>query len=258
MDKKVAIITGASRGIGYAIAKNMVRDGYVACIMDLRSEADAKENLDALREKGEVFYYCGSTTSAEDRSAFVSQVMERYGCIDVLVNNAGVAPRVRQDLLSATEESFDFVVGVNVKGTMFLTQAVAKEMLKQPVKENGVRAIIVNISSFSATVSSPNRPEYCISKAGVSMLTKLFADRLAADGVYVYEVQPGVIQTDMTATVQDKYNRLIFEGTEFPIRRWGQPEDVANAVSAFTEGQLTYTTGQVIHVDGGYMNIRTI
>ena len=144
--KPVALVTGASRGIGYAIAKNMVRDGYVTCIMDLRSEEDAKENLDALREKGEVFYFCGSTTSAADRNAFVAEIMKRYGRIDVLVNNAGVAPRVRQDLLSATEESFDFVVGVNVKGTMFLSQAVANEMLKQPVKENGVRAIIVNIS----------------------------------------------------------------------------------------------------------------
>ena len=258
MEKKVAIVTGASRGIGYAIAKNMVRDGYITCIMDLRSEEDAKENLDALRESGEVFYFCGSTTSADDRNAFVAEIMKRYGRIDVLVNNAGVAPRVRQDLLSATEESFDFVVGVNVKGTMFLSQTVANEMLKQPVKENGVRAIIVNISSFSATVSSPNRPEYCISKAGVSMLTKLFADRLAGEGIFVYEVQPGVIQTDMTSTVQEKYNRLIFEGSEFPIKRWGQPEDVANAVSAFTEGKLTYTTGQVIYVDGGYMNIRSI
>lgn len=256
--KKVAIVTGASRGIGYAIAQKLQKQGYVLCIMDLRSEDDAKDNLAALREGGEVFYLCGSTTSPENRDAFVSEVMNRYGRIDVLVNNAGVAPRVRQDLLTATEESFDFVVGVNVKGTMFMSQRVANEMLKQEKAENGVRAVIVNISSFSATVSSPNRPEYCVSKAGVSMLTKLFADRLAKDGIYVYEVQPGVIQTDMTATVQEKYNRLIFEGTEFPIQRWGQPEDVANAVAAFTEGNLTYTTGQVIHVDGGYMNIRSI
>lgn len=256
-DRKVAIITGASRGIGYAIATNMLRDGYIVCIMDLRSEEDARDNLDVLRQKGEVFYFAGSTTCAADRESFVSEIMARYGRIDVLVNNAGVAPRVRQDLLSATEESFDFVVGVNVKGTMFMSQTVAREMLRQPADENGVRAIIVNISSFSAFVSSPNRPEYCISKAGVSMLTRLFADRLAGDGIYVYEVQPGVIRTDMTSTVQEKYDRLL-KGTEFPIHRWGTPEDVANAVSLFTQGQLTYTTGQVIHVDGGYMNIRTI
>ena len=140
---------------------------------------------------------------------------------------------------------------------MFLTQVVAREMLKQPVKDNGVRAVVVNISSFSAFVSSPNRPEYCISKAGVSMLTRLFADRLAGEGIYVYEVQPGVIQTDMTSAVREKYDRLL-KGTEFPIHRWGKPDDVANAVSLLTEGGLTYTTGQVIHVDGGYMNVRTI
>lgn len=258
MNQKVAIITGASRGIGYGIAQKLIGLGYVICIMDLRSEEDARENLAALAQRGEVYYHCGSTTSQADRDAFVDEVLARYGRIDVLVNNAGVAPRVRQDLLSATEESFDFVVGVNVKGTMFLTQRVAREMLKQEKNEKGVRAIIVNISSFSATVSSPNRPEYCISKAGVSMLTKLFADRLAGEGVYVYEVQPGVIRTDMTATVQEKYNRLIFEGSEFPIKRWGLPEDIANAVAVFTEGGLTYTTGQVIYVDGGYMNIRSI
>lgn len=258
MNQKVAIVTGASRGIGYAIAKNMVQDGYITCIMDVRSEADALENLKALREKEKIYYFCGSTACKEDRRAFLSEVMKRYGRIDVLVNNAGVAPRVRQDLLSSTEESFDEVVSVNVKGTMFFTQAAAIEMLKQPIKENGIRAVIVNISSFSATVSSPNRPEYCISKAGVSMLTKLFADRLANDRIFVYEVQPGVIKTAMTAAVQEKYDRLIFESNEFPIRRWGLPEDVANAVSVFTEGQLTYTTGQVIHVDGGYINIRNI
>lgn len=257
MEKKVAIITGASRGIGHAIAGNMLRDGYIACIMDLRAEEDAKEQLDILRKRGEVYYHQGSTTSEADREAFVAEIMKRYGRIDVLVNNAGVAPRVRQDLLDASEESFDFVVGVNVKGTMFLTRVVAREMLKQPVKDNGVRAVVVNISSFSAFVSSPNRPEYCISKAGVSMLTRLFADRLAGDGIYVYEVQPGVIQTDMTSAVREKYDRLL-KGTEFPIHRWGKPEDVANAVSLLTEGGLTYTTGQVIHVDGGYMNVRTI
>ena len=251
MEKKVAIVTGASRGIGYAIAKNMVRDGYITCIMDLRSEEDAKENLDALREAGEVFYYCGSTTSADDRNTFVAEIMQRYGRIDVLVNNAGVAPRVRQDLLSATEESFDFVVGVNVKGTMFLSQAVANEMLKQPVKENGVRAIIVNISSFSATVSSPNRPEYCISKAGVSMLTKLFADRLAAEGIYVYEVQPGVIQTDMLAVVDPEIQKELAEET--PLMKLGTPSDIAKSVCFLCSPAANFITGQVLGVNGGFV-----
>ena len=257
---KVAIVTGGSRGIGYAIARNMVRDGYITCILGRRQEEQVRECMNALRDLragAEVFYFSGSTACAEDREAFIREVVTRYGRIDVLVNNAGVAPKVRQDLLSATEESFDYVLGVNVKGTMFMTQAAAREMLKQEVKENGIRAVIVNISSFSQFVSSPNRPEYCVSKAGVSMLTRLFADRLAGDRIFVYEVQPGVIRTDMTAAVQEKYDRLL-QGSEFPIHRWGTPEDVARAVSLFTEGELTYTTGQVIHVDGGYMNVRTL
>lgn len=255
--RKVAIVTGGSRGIGYAIAKNMLRDGYATCIIGRRAEEDVRESLEPLRAMGEVFYFRGSTADAAERDAFVRAVMARYGRIDVLVNNAGVAPKVRQDLLSATEDSFDFVVGVNVKGTMFMTQRVAQEMLRQSVGENGVRAVIVNISSFSAFVSSPNRAEYCVSKAGVSMLTRLYADRLADERIFVYEVQPGVIRTDMTAAVQEKYDRLL-KGPEFPIHRWGLPEDVANAVSLLTQGGLTYTTGQVIHVDGGYMNIRSL
>lgn len=254
---KVAIVTGGSRGIGQAIAARLLKLGYAVAILDLNSEESVAAHLEDLKSLGELLYFRGSTTSAEDRSAFIAEVMRRYGRIDVLVNNAGVAPKVRQDLLSATEESFDFVVGVNVKGTMFMTQAVVNEMLKQPVREDGIRSVIVNISSFSQFVSSPNRPEYCISKAGVSMLTRLFADRLASDSIFVYEVQPGVIRTDMTATVQEKYDRLL-QGSEFPIHRWGTPEDVANVVTLFTDGQMTYTTGQVIHVDGGYMNIRTI
>ena len=255
--KKVAIVTGGSRGIGQAISARLLKLSYAVCIIDVNEESKVADHLEELRALGEVFYFRGSTTSQEDRTAFVSEVIRRYGRIDVLVNNAGVAPKVRQDLLSATEESFDFVVGVNVKGTMFMTQTVVNEMLKQPVRDDGIRAVIVNISSFSQFVSSPNRPEYCISKAGVSMLTRLFADRLAGESIFVYEVQPGVIRTDMTATVKEKYDRLL-QGTEFPIHRWGTPDDVANVVTLFTDGHMTYTTGQAIHVDGGYMNIRTI
>ncbi len=254
---KTAIVTGGSRGIGQAIAERLLKLGYTVCILDVNDPEQVKDHIRAMEALGEVFYFRGSTTSPEDRETFVREVVRRYGRIDVLVNNAGVAPKVRQDLLSATEESFDFVVGVNVKGTMFMTQAVVNQMLTQPVREDGMRAVIVNISSFSQFVSSPNRPEYCISKASVSMLTRLFADRLASESIYVYEVQPGVIRTDMTAKVKDKYDRLL-QGTEFPIHRWGTPEDVANVVALFTDGQMTYTTGQVIHVDGGYMNIRTL
>ena len=181
---KVAVVTGGSRGIGYAIARNMVRDGYVTCILGRRKEEQVREAMEALRAGGEVFYFSGSTACSEDRETFIREVVTRYGRIDVLVNNAGVAPKVRQDLLSTTEESFDYVMGVNVKGTMFMTQRAVREMLKQEVKENGIRAVIVNISSFSQFVSSPSRPEYCVSKAGVSMLTRLYADRLAGESIY--------------------------------------------------------------------------
>ena len=255
--KKIAVVTGASRGIGFAIAQQMLKKGYAVCIMDVRTEEEAQEHLQSLSSLGEILYYCGSTTDAQQRELFVKMIMERFGRIDVLVNNAGVAPRVRLDLLETTEESFDFVVGVNVKGTMFTTQLIAREMVRQSPRPNGVRGVIVNISSFSSTVSSPNRAEYCISKSGVSMLTRLFADRLAPHGIYVYEVQPGIIKTDMTATVQEKYDRLL-QGSDFPIHRWGQPEDVANAVCLLTDGGLTYTTGQVLYVDGGFMNVRSI
>lgn len=258
--KKVAIVTGGTRGIGFAIAKKMIGAGFATCIMSRSSEEkciDALNELRMVKPDAEVFYMAGGIGAAADREAFVDEVVKHYGRVDVLVNNAGVAPKVRTDLLSATEESFDYVTGVNLKGTMFMSQLVANQMLTQPKPESGMRGVIVNISSFSATVSSPNRPEYCVSKAGISMLTKLFADRLAGDGIYVYEVQPGVIKTDMTSTVQEKYDRLL-AGDQFPIHRWGTPEDVANVVDMFVRGNMSYTTGQVIYVDGGYMNIRSI
>jgi NAD(P)-dependent dehydrogenase (short-subunit alcohol dehydrogenase family) len=168
----------------------------------------------------------------------------------VLVNNAGIAPASRADLLDMSEESFDLVLGVNAKANMFLTQMVARQMLKQPV-EGKKRGTIINISSCSAVVSSVNRGEYCVSKAAVSMLTLLFADRLAPEGILVHEIRPGVIATDMTSTVKEKYNRLIEEGA-FPLARWGSPEDIAGAVSAFAGDDFLYTTGNFIDVDGGF------
>ena len=176
--------------------------------------------------------------------------MNAFGRIDVLVNNAGVAPLVRADLLDMTEESFDRVVGINTKGNMFLTQAAAKQMLRlEPLGKK--RGTIINISSCSAEVSSVSRGEYCVSKAGVSMLTTLFADRLAAEDILVHEVRPGVISTEMTSAVTEKYDRLIAEGL-FPIARWGTPEDVAEAVSVFAGDSFLYTTGDHINVDGGF------
>ena len=254
---KVAIVTGGGRGIGLGVSRALSQNGYDVCLMGQSDEERYQDALSDLRSFGnDVFYFKGSIAEDSDRRAFVSAVCEKYGRIDLLVNNAGVAPKVRLDILETTEESFDYVVGINLKGTMFLTQLVANQMIKQE-EENGKKGAIINISSFSSTVSSPNRAEYCISKAGISMLTKLFADRLAGENIFVYEIQPGIIRTDMTSKVTEKYDRLLM-GSEFPIHRWGTPEDIANAVMVFAKGEITYTTGQVLHIDGGYINVRSI
>ena len=248
---KVIVITGGSRGIGFGIAKRFAADGYKVAILDKNLQADYQSNLDELDKLGaEYLYFQGDTRNASDRENFVSAVVERFGRIDVLVNNAGVAPLVRQDILDMTEESFEYVVGTNLKGTMFMTQAVIKQMLRQ--EWTGVkRGTVINIGSASATVSSSNRCEYCISKAGVAMLTSVYAERFAADGIMVHEVRPGVIDTDMTKVVHDKYTRLIAEG-QFPIARWGQPEDVASVVSCLCDDRFIYSTGNYVDVDGGF------
>lgn len=249
--KKTAIITGASRGIGFSIARQLGLDGNRVVMVATGVQEKNQKALDALTNLGiECMYIQANIGEHEDRLKIVEKTVEKFGRIDILVNNAGVAPLVRADLLEMTEESFDRVIGVNTKGTMFLTQAVAKQMIRQkPV--DGRKGVIVNVSSCSATVSSVSRGEYCISKAGVSMLTTLYADRLAAEGILVHEVRPGVIATDMTSTVTEKYDQLIQEGA-FPIARWGKPEDVANVVSAFCSDKFQYTTGNYIDVDGGF------
>lgn len=249
--KKTAIVTGGSRGIGFGIARRLGLDGYNIAILDVNSPEDYRENLKELKRLGiDYLYVQGSTTKKEDREGFLRRTVEQYGDIDVLVNNAGVAPKVRQDLLEMTEESFDYVVGTNTKGTMFMTQLVAKQMLSQPVKGRR-RGVIVNISSSSVTVSSTNRGEYCVSKAGVAMLTTLYADRLAADDIQVYEIRPGVIDTDMTKVVHKKYSDLIEQGV-FPIARWGTAQDIGEAVSAFCTEKFIYSTGNYIDLDGGF------
>lgn len=249
--KKVAMITGSSRGIGYAIAKQLGLDGFAVVIS---ATAPQEKYVDALAELTDLgiewLYIQADIGSAADRVRLVKEVVETFGCIDVLVNNAGVAPAQRRDLLEMTEESFDRVVGINTKGTLFLTQLVARQMIAQEIIGEK-RGTIVNVSSCSAEVSSTARGEYCISKAGVSMITTLFADRLAAEGILVHEVRPGVIATDMTDAVQEKYDALIAGGM-FPIRRWGRPEDVADAVSVFCSDKFLYTTGNYIDVDGGF------
>ena len=240
---KVALVSGSSRGIGEAVAARFLREGWCVCGM-------SRTPSERLGSDPNFFYVSGDLASHEDRLNFVEQSLKKYGKIDALVNVAGVAPKVRADLLEMSEESYDFVMDINTKGTLFLTQAVARAML-QNEETNGIRGYICNISSLSAYTSSVNRGEYCISKAGVSMITKLFADRLAEYGIPVNEVRPGIIATDMTEKVQPKYNKLIAEGL-LPIARWGQPEDIASAVYALCSGALPYVTGQSVDVDGGF------
>ncbi|MFU0799381.1 MAG: 3-ketoacyl-ACP reductase [Xylanivirga thermophila] len=252
LENRVAIVTGAARGIGNGIARQLSKEGYAIAVFDILDEQKVNENLDAIRENGQpVMYFRGDITNSDDRKAFVGKVMNDFGRIDVLVNNAGVAPKVRMDILETTEESIDFVLGINLKGTFFFTQLVANVMIKEIEDIPGIRPKIVNISSMSAYTSSTSRGEYCISKAGISMITTLFADRLAEYGINVYEVRPGIIYTDMTSVVKDKYDKLIGEGLT-PIKRWGYPEDIANAVSVFCSDKLNFSTGEVINVDGGF------
>lgn len=248
---KVALVTGGSRGIGLAVALELGRVGYAVSIMATRAEATYPESTRQLSAAGVRYtWHAGDIASSEDRKRVVKETAADYGRIDALINNAGVAPKERNDLLQMTEESFDYVVGTNTKGNMFMTQEVAKQMLAQPGLYP-TRGVIVNISSCSAEVSSVNRGEYCVSKAGISMLTKLYADRLAQEGIRVYEVRPGIIKTDMTSGVTGKYDKLIEQG-QFPIARWGTPEDVARAVRAFCSDDFAYSTGNHIDVDGGF------
>lgn len=248
---KIALITGASRGIGFATARRLGQDGFKLALVATGDMAKHKVNLDSLTGEGISWIYIKADISShEDRIRIVKETIEAYGRIDVLVNNAGVGPKERKDILEMSEESFDRVIGINTKGNMFLTQLVAKQMIRQEVKGKK-RGTIINISSCSAEVSSPSRGEYCVSKAGVSMLTQLYADRLARENILVNEVRPGVIATDMTSVVREKYDKLIAEG-QFPIARWGQAEDVAAAVSAFADDHFLYTTGNYIDVDGGF------
>ncbi len=248
---KVAVVTGGSRGIGRAVAIKLGQNGFDVAIVATRAEENYPDSVKALKESGISYrWFIADIASASDRRRVVREIADEYGRIDVLVNNAGVAPKVRANILDMTEESFDYVVGTNTKGTMFMCQEAAKQMLKQEV--NGKkRGTIINISSCSAEVVSVNRGEYCISKAGISMITKLFAAQLAESGIYVFEIRPGVINTDMTSTVRQKYDQLISDGL-FPIARWGLPEDVANAVNLFAQDEILYSTGSCIDVDGGF------
>lgn len=253
MPTPTALITGASRGIGRGIALELARGGCRVAINYAGNAEAAAEALALVRAAGsDGFVVQGDVAIAADRERLVVETVARFGRIDLLVNNAGVAPKVRADLLDAGEESFDRLFAINLKGPFFLSQSVAKQMLKQDRDAEGFRGRIVNITSISAYTASINRGDYCMVKAGLAMMTKLFADRLGQEGINVYEIRPGVIATDMTSGVKEKYDKLILEQGITPIRRWGKPEDIGRAVRAIAEDRFPFSTGAVFDVDGGF------
>jgi NAD(P)-dependent dehydrogenase (short-subunit alcohol dehydrogenase family) len=260
--RPVAFITGASRGIGRGIAIELARQGYDIAgssrVCDAaNNESEIFEVKQRVEESSAVFVAVqGDVSLLEDHERMVRTIVDQFGRIDLLVNNAGVAPEQRLDVLDTTPESFDRVLSVNSRGPFFLTQRVARQMIAQEQSATGTRPIIVFITSVSAYISSPSRAEYCLSKAALSMAAAIFADRLAGHGINVYEVRPGIIKTEMTAAVEEKYDRLIEKGL-IPQGRWGLPEDVGRAVVALVSGGFEYSTGTVIEVSGG-MNIRTL
>ena len=255
MAQKSALVTGASRGIGRGIAIELARAGYRVAINYAGNASAAAEALKLVQEAGsDGFVVQGDVSVATDRQRMITETVENFGRIDILVNNAGVAPNVRADLLDAGEESFDRLLAINLKGPFFLSQLAAKQMLKQQKDEEGFRGRIVNITSISVYTSSINRGDYCMVKAGLAMMTKLFADRLGGDDINVYEIRPGVIATDMTGGVKEKYDKLIIEDERgiTPIRRWGKPEDIGRAVRAIAEDRFPFSTGACFDVDGGF------
>jgi len=249
--RKVALVTGGSRGIGYGIVKNLASQGFDIAINGVRPAAAVDDVIRNIRQLGVDTIYCqGDIARREDRTNILQEVEKHYGRLNVLVNNAGMAPRERRDILSAGEECFDEVIATNLKGTYFLTQAVANRMIRQKESDKDFTGCIINITSMSSTVASINRGEYCISKAGLSMVTKLFAVRLGEYNIPVYEIRPGIISTDMTAGTKEKYDRMIGEGLCLQ-KRWGLPDDIGKMVAALAAGSFPYSTGQVFMADGG-------
>jgi 3-oxoacyl-[acyl-carrier protein] reductase len=250
-ERRTALVTGGTRGIGLGVAEALAREGFELALVGQREPADVATTLALLRSAGGgVHYLRADVGEAADRARLVAGVKELFPRLNLLVNNAGVAPKVRADLLEADEESFDRLMRVNLKGAYFLTQAVARWMVEDRRRDRAFAAAIVNVTSISAAVASPDRGDYCLSKAALAMATQLFAVRLGPEGIPVYEVRPGVIRTDMTAGVGEKYDRLIENGLLLQPR-WGRPEDVGRAVAALARGDLAYSTGAVIVVDGG-------
>lgn len=249
--RKVALVTGGTRGIGLGIATELARTGFDLAVNGVREETAISSVLDDLREYGtKVAYFQGDISSKDDRQKLVDAVFKQYDRINVLVNNAGIAPPERRDILEATEESFELVLNTNLQGPYFLTQMVANRMIDTRMRVPEEFYCIINVSSVSATVASVNRGEYCISKAGIAMATKLWAARLGEFDIPVYEIQPGVIRSDMTSGVTEKYDKLFQDGLAIQ-QRWGMPEDVGKVAAAMAAGNMPYSTGQVVMVDGG-------
>ena len=251
MKSKIAAITGGTRGIGLGIAAALAREGFDLALCGRRDEGAVREALEGLRQSGRrVTYARADVADPADRQSFLDGVARDFGRLDLLVNNAGMAPRVRADILEAEEESFDEIMAVNLRGPYFLTQKAARWMVDQKKADPSLSPGIVFVGSVSATMASVNRGDYCMSKAALAMANRLWAARLAEFGIPVYEVRPGIVETDMTAGVKAKYDALIAQGL-IPQQRWGKPEDVGRAVAALARGDLAYSTGQVILVDGG-------
>ena len=251
MGGRVALVTGGTRGIGRGCAEALGGEGWDLALCGLRPEAEVQPVLETLRRAGgQVLYIQADIGDGDAPQRLIAAVHERFGRLDLLVNNAGVAPLERKDILEASPESFDRLIRINLRGPYFLTQATARYMLEARARGGAASGCIVFITSMSAAVASTNRGEYCISKAGLSMASLLWATRLAEEGITVYEVRPGIIRTDMTSGVAAKYDALISEGLTLQ-RRWGSPQDVGRAIAMLARGDLPYSTGQVIGVDGG-------
>lgn len=250
--EEVALVTGSRRGIGLGIARELSREGFRVVLNSTSPIESAGCAIDAVKSSGgEYMYVQADISSQKDRTYLVSKIKEQCGRLDILVNNAGVGPKIRKDLLVVSEESFDRLIKINLKGPYFLTQSIANWMIDQKQADRGIHPKIINISSISAYTASPARSEYCVSKAGVSMMTALYAARLAEHGIGVYEVRPGIIETDMTAKVKGHYDTLIAQGLT-PISRWGYPEDIGRAVTAIARDYFPFSTGEVFNVDGGF------
>lgn len=249
----VALVTGAGRGIGRGIAWALAEAGYDVVVNDLERNAPAEETLAGVVARGRCAAFVpGDIARLEGHATLVASAWSAFGTLDCLVNNAGVSVRVRGDMLDVTPESFDRLIGVNLRGTFFLTQTVAKRMVAEKrTADDPPRAIVTISSSNAITVVGPNRAEYCIAKTGLAMMSQLYAERLAAEDIMCYEVRPGIIRTDMTAVAGDRYDRLIAEGIS-PVRRWGEPEDVGRTVATLASRAIPFNTGEAFHIDGGF------